>query len=324
MVPILRPRLSMQRLIDSSSPGSRRIVLLDGGTGRELMRLGAPFRQPEWSALALMQAPGYVTQVHRRYIEAGADVITTNSYAVVPFHIGEERFDADGSALAALAGKLARAAAGEASRTVRVAGSLPPVCGSYRPDLFNPTVARPVLQKLRSALEPYVDVWLSETVGSTAEVALMSEVLGERDRPWWVSYTLEDSDARRVGARLRSGEPVDYAVAHAVRLGASAVLFNCCQPEVIGDALNSARQVVDTDGTRGADRTVLVGAYANAFGPQPHTATANSGLSELRPDLGPVEYLEWARRWLASGADILGGCCGVGPEHIALMRDSLQ
>ena len=80
------------------------------------MRLGAPFRQPEWSALALIEAPEYVTKVHRRYIDSGAEVITTNSYAVVPFHIGAQRFERDGPALAALAGRLARASADEAPR----------------------------------------------------------------------------------------------------------------------------------------------------------------------------------------------------------------
>ena len=147
-------------------------ILLDGGTGRELMRLGAPFRQPEWSALALMQAPRYVSEVHRRYIAAGADVITTNSYAVVPFHIGAAAFERDGAALAELAGRLAQAEAQRAPRAVRVAGSLPPVCGSYRADLFDAAAARPVLEVLIGALAPHVDLWLSETLSSIGEMQL--------------------------------------------------------------------------------------------------------------------------------------------------------
>ena len=58
---------------------TRRGLLLDGGMGRELERIGAPFRQPEWSALALIEGPEFVTKAHTAYIEAGADVITTNS-----------------------------------------------------------------------------------------------------------------------------------------------------------------------------------------------------------------------------------------------------
>jgi len=302
---------------------NRRITLLDGGTGRELKRLGAPFRQPEWSALALMEAPEYVTKVHRRFIEAGAEVITTNSYAVVPFHIGVQRFERVGRALAALAGRLARAAADEAPHPVRVAGSLPPVCGSYRPDLFEPAIARPILNILIEALGPHVDIWLSETLSSEAEMALMSELLEGDQRPWWVSYTLIDEPTRALGAHLRSGEPVASAVAHAAQCGADAVLFNCCQPEVIGEAVLAAKQALKAADLVAAGDHVLVGAYANAFAPQPATARANEGLSELRADLGPAEYVRWVRRWLDDGAEIVGGCCGVGPEHIAAIRNAL-
>jgi S-methylmethionine-dependent homocysteine/selenocysteine methylase len=286
------------------------------------MRLGAPFRQPEWSALALMEAPEYVTKVHQRYLDAGAEVITTNSYAVVPFHVGTERFERDGTALAALAGRLARAAADAASRPVRVAGSLPPVCGSYRPDLFDAAVARPILERLVDALEPYVDVWLSETLSSEAEMRLAGEVLADTQRPWWVSYTLIDN-ATNSDARLRSGEPVSSAVLHAARRGATAVLFNCCQPEVIGQALAAAKTALQTAQPAGTAQPVLLGAYANAFGPKAATASANSELSELRADLGPDAYLSWVRQWLAHGADIVGGCCGVGPEHIASIHAAL-
>ncbi len=101
--------------------------------GRELKRMGAPFRQPQWSAPALMEAPEAVAQAHAAFIAAGAEVVTTNSYAVVPFHIGQDRFAADGRMLAERAGRLARAAAdgaGRAGRKVLVAASLPPLFGS--------------------------------------------------------------------------------------------------------------------------------------------------------------------------------------------------
>lgn len=70
------------------------VTILDGGMGRELHRRGAPFRQPEWSALALMETPEIVRETHLDFLRAGAQVVTTNSYALVPFHIGQERFDA--------------------------------------------------------------------------------------------------------------------------------------------------------------------------------------------------------------------------------------
>ena len=55
------------------------VRVLDGGMGRELQRIGAPFRQPEWSALALIEAPEYVLRAHQAFVAAGARIITTNS-----------------------------------------------------------------------------------------------------------------------------------------------------------------------------------------------------------------------------------------------------
>ncbi|HAX27713.1 MAG TPA: homocysteine S-methyltransferase, partial [Alteromonas macleodii] len=88
--------------------GMHDILILDGGMGRELKKTGAPFKQPEWSALALMQTPELVSDVHKRFLEAGACVITTNAYALVPFHIGENTFREQAFTLAQNAAELAR------------------------------------------------------------------------------------------------------------------------------------------------------------------------------------------------------------------------
>ena len=93
---------------------SNKVTILDGGMGRQLKAMGAPFRQPEWSALALIDAPETVTKAHQSFIDVGTEIITTNTYAVVPFHIGQERFDKDGASLISLAAKLARQAADDA------------------------------------------------------------------------------------------------------------------------------------------------------------------------------------------------------------------
>jgi len=285
------------------------VIVLDGGTGRELKRIGAPFRQPEWSALALIEAPDYVTRVHRSYVEAGADVITTNTYAVVPFHIGEDRFAAQGAALAALAGSLARDVADSAPRKVAVAGSLPPVCGSYRPDLVDIDRARPIVAALVAALAPYVDHWLAETLSSLSEAELVGEVTARSGKPLWLSFTLDDTHPGAV-ARLRSGESVTAAAQLAARLGATAILFNCSQPEVMADAVRAARAACD----------LAIGVYANAFPPQPEEAEANAVLLDIRADLDPAGYAAFAQSWCAAGATIIGGCCGIGPEHIAALR----
>ena len=294
------------------------MVILDGGMGRELQRCGAPFRQPEWSALALSEAPEVVVAVHAAFIEAGAQVITSNSYAVVPFHIGEERFASEGLELASIAGRLARKAADASARPVKVAGSLPPLFGSYRPDLFQPERVTEVLTPLLQGLGAYVDLWLAETQSSLAEVQAIHAHLPSDGKPFWVSFTLQDEDTDGV-PRLRSGEPVADAIEAVAGMGVAAVLFNCSQPEVIGAAVDVARAI-----TERLDADIAIGVYANAFPPQPKEATANDGLDELREDLDPLGYLKWAKDWQHRGASMIGGCCGIGPEHIAELKRSLK
>jgi len=294
-------------------------ILLDGGMGRQLARMGAPFRQPEWSALALMEAPEMVTEAHRQFIDAGAEVITTNSYALVPFHIGEARFASDGARLADLSGRLARQAADKAGRAVKVAGSLPPLFGSYRPDLFDAARAPQMLAVLTEGLAPYSDLWLAETQSSIIEAETAAKAaLARAVKPLWISFTLQDETDDPATPRLRSGEPAGAATAAALALGAEAVLFNCSQPEVMGAAIAAAREVIARGG-----REARIGVYANAFPPQTKKAEANAALSRLREDLDPASYLGWAEIWRAEGASIIGGCCGIGPEHIAHLKARL-
>lgn len=293
------------------------ITIIDGGMGRELARRGAPFRQPEWSALAMIEAPEIVRDVHRDFIQSGAAVITTNSYALVPFHIGAERFAQDAQRLAASAGEMARAAVALEGSMTKVAGSIPPLFGSYRADLFDADHVEDIATPLIKGLSPHVDFWLAETQSLIAESVAIRELLDTLDtdrKPLWVSFTLEDSEHLDV-PRLRSGETVQEAVATLAGLDVAAILFNCCQPEVIDQALDMAQTTLqDKDALH-----IKLGAYANAFPPQPKDATANDGLDEVRDDLTPPAYLVWAKKWQTQGASLIGGCCGIGPEHIAAL-----
>ena len=283
--------------------------ILDGGFGRELARRGAPFRQPEWSALALTEAPEIVKQVHLDFIDAGAEVITTNNYAVVPFHIGQERFDHEVRDLVQVAIDQAKNAINESGREVSLAGCLPPLFGSYRADLFEQDQAEKLALPIIETLSPHVDFWLSETQSCLQEVETVHALLPHDDRAFWVSFTLQD-DISLEKPLLRSGESLEQAATLIKKLNANAVLFNCCQPEVILQAIIEIQKFLPEH--------IQIGAYANAFPPQNSSeATANDGLDDVREDLNPDLYLKFAKSWQEAGATLIGGCCGIGPEHIS-------
>ncbi len=296
------------------------MIVLDGGMGKHLERSGAPFRQPEWSALALLEDPDTVYQAHVDFIEAGADVIIVNSYAVVPFHLGDERFAARGHELATLAGRLARQAvddvAGSTGETVRVAGSLPPLFGSYEPDKFRPREAPALYDALVQAQAPFVDLWMGETVSSIREAEAIMAAVDRRDdsAKLWMSFTVPDDPPGEL-VTLRSGESIAAAV-DAVRGRVSAILFNCSPPEAIGVGLRQVHAAL-ADNPEG----VLVGAYANAFVEKEPGYAANEVVLDRRAELTPEHYRDMCAGWAAHGATILGGCCQMFPEHISALTD---
>ena len=305
------------------------ITILDGGMGKELRRIGAPFRQPEWSSLALIEAPDRVVEAHRNFIDAGADVIVTNNYAVVPFHHDEEFFEREGTRLVELSGVLARRAVDESDRPdVRVAGSMPPLFGSYRPDLVDPGRAAPLYRRIADALSDHVDLWVAETLCTVAEIHSIVDAIDQAEgdrhvrRPIWISITVPDDTESDGIVRLASGETIDDVIAAIDDRRESshieAVLVNCASAERTGPALAAIRAAVDRHGL-----DLALGGYANAF-PDERSGgySANEVIFERRADLTAETYADLVAGWIDdSGATLVGGCCDMYPEHIAALAD---
>lgn len=289
----------------------KKVIILDGGMGRELKRIGAPFTQPLWSAQALIEAPHFVTQAHSGFIDAGAEIITVNSYACVPFHLGEALYDAQGAELANQAAIIAKKAAQSANKNILVAGSLPPVFGSYRPELFERKRGFTILNTLYEAQNEYVDLWIGETISSIEEAQVMASVFKNSNKPCYYAFTLNDEVSEL--ATLRSGEFVTDAVTELLDHNVAGILFNCSIPEVIEQALIDTNKVLSK-----LNKTVALGAFANGFTPIAHDYQANQGSQAYR-DISPSEYLGFAKKWHAQGATVIGGCCGIGPEFIEVL-----
>ncbi len=289
-----------------------RPLLLDGGTGRELRRRGVPILDTIWSANALVVAPDVVRQVHLDYIRVGADVITTNSYGVIRRDLAKEGIEDRFAELNRLAGRLAVEAREAGGREVAIAGSLPPLRGSYRPDLVGaPEEILPLYREQAELLAPFVDLFICETMSSAAEALAAATAASETGKPVWVSWTLDEDRS----GHLRSGESVAKAAEAIAHLPVSAFLANCCAPEAIAAAMPALASI-----GRGP-----AGGYANAFRPVPKDwELETGGLLPLREDLNAEAYAAHAAHWRAQGAAIIGGCCGTGPEHIAALRQLMD
>jgi S-methylmethionine-dependent homocysteine/selenocysteine methylase len=293
-----------------------RPAVLDGGMGRELRTRGVPIPNTIWSANGLIVAKDVVLQIHKDYITAGADIITTNSYGIIRGELAKEGIEDRFVELNRLAGKLAIQASRSAEEPVAVAGSLPPLRGSYRPDLVGKFEdILPLYREQAEILEPYVDLFLCETMSSGEEGRAAATAASEFGKPVWVSWTLDEDRS----GRLRSGETIAEAAAMIADLPVSGFLANCCAPESIDAAM---AQLV-------ALKRGVAGGYANTFPPVPKDWTLDGdkdadGLLGLRDDLDPEHYAVHGRAWLAAGAGVVGGCCGTGPAHIKRLRQLIE
>ena len=225
---------------------SPEVTVMDGGMGRELIRRGVALRGGLWSAQALLDAPQVIVETHRDYITAGARIITTNSYSCVPSYLGKADRADSYVELAALAGHLARTAASNSECGVVVAGGLPPLSESYRSDLvIDDATARPVYAALAEALEPYVDVFLCETMSSIRESRNATEAAraagAKRNLPVNVSWTLNEQP----GTGLRSGESIKDAFRALEDLELDGFLFNCTHADAIEAGVEQIVRLTD-------------------------------------------------------------------------------
>jgi S-methylmethionine-dependent homocysteine/selenocysteine methylase len=179
------------------------VTILDGGMGGELIRRRVTPGNELWSAQALLDAPDAVLAVHRDYIGAGAQIITTNSYSTIPSYLGKLDLTARYIELTALAGRLARQAADEAPRPVQVAGSPPD------------EQALPIYRELATALAPYVDLYLCETMSCIREsvnAASAARSVGGPGKTIYLSWTLAESPGQgaptcSTARRLKRSQP---------------------------------------------------------------------------------------------------------------------
>ncbi len=289
-----------------------RPLLLDGGMGRELRFRGVDTLRPSWSANALLSAPEIVKQIHSDYISAGADLIITNTYGVIRSDLSKEGLEDRFAELNKIACDLAKEAQAQADHPAYIAGSLPPLRGSFRPDLVGEfSEIEPLYREQADLLAPHVDLLLCETMSSVAEGYAAATAACQTGKPVWVGWTLHDT----LPGKLRSGEPIAEAIAALKNLPINGVLANCCIPESVMFAIPALIK----SGMK------FVGGYANTFQEIAETWTLTgedetSGIIPLRDDLDPSEYGQHVVDWIKAGATVVGGCCGTRPAHIAEIR----
>ena len=283
---------------------NRSFTILDGGMGQELVKRARHKLTPLWSADVLRDHPNLVVDVHRDFIKAGADVITLSSYAATPTRLAKYNRQNEFKALQESAVLAARQACDDMEQPPLIAGTLPPLPGSYRPsERLTSLSSQEEYLQIAEQQYKHVDLFLCETMASIEEACISTSVAMKSGLPVWTSFTVNETN----GSFLRSGELVNEAAKAVLAEGASALLINCSPPEATTQALGELAPLADT-----------FGAYANGFVTvEPYQGHATVDVLKSREEINPQTYAEFGIEWLSMGAMILGGCCEIGPEHIA-------
>jgi homocysteine S-methyltransferase len=289
-------------------------LLLDGGLSNELERQGCDLNQKLWSAKMLESNPEAIVLAHLAYLEAGAQCIITSSYqATLP---GFMAMGYDLTAASALILKSVQVAE-EARRRFGflhpnqakplIAASIGPY-GAY---LANGSEYRGDYsisdQELRDFHEPRInlldgsmaDMLACETIPSFQEASVLSTILKNKNKSAWISFSCKD------GKHISDGTPIEKCAAlFAHHPGVIAIGVNCTSPEYISGLIQSIK-------SKSGEKKIVV--YPNSGAVYHAESKTWTGLS----DSATCELM--VKEWMNLGADIIGGCCGIGPEQIKAM-----
>jgi S-methylmethionine-dependent homocysteine/selenocysteine methylase/SAM-dependent methyltransferase len=290
-------------------------VILDGGNGTELIKVRGS--RPEgdeqlWGLTALLDSPADVAQVHRRYIDVGCDVVCTNTWGL-PTAIRDGESGLSGYSepihwmdVARRAVSLARRAASDAGRADEVA-----IAFSLNGDVDTPDGRETISLLSRVFEEEPPDLILLETLSLVRSSTYATvEALLATGLPVWLSFRrCRDGVCGVYGEHWGGpeGDSFGRAARRFEEMGVGALAINCIPPDHVAGMLSWLRDFTD----------MPLGVYPNLG-----YLSANG----WREDTGVAgeEYAKLALSWRREGAQIIGGCCGVRPEHLEAARTALS
>lgn len=289
----------------------QRCVVLDGGIATELPHQHGQDHERLWGIETLASAPDEVLDVHRRYLQAGVDVITTNTWALATGLEGDGSIGRDHQRpvhwmeIARRGVRIARQAIAEEGRDGQCA-----VAFSLNGDLDGPDGPETVALLGRTLADDPPDLILLETLSvlRSSLLDVVDALLGT-SIPVWVSFRRCPHGQCGVYGQHWGG-PEGDAFGRAARrfedMGAAALLVNCIPPDHVDGMVSYLRDFTD----------LPLGVY-------PNLGYYTSAGWRFESEIGGPEFAEMALRWRAEGAQIVGGCCGTRPEHIAAARAAL-
>ncbi len=286
--------MTILKRINSAIP-----LLLDGATGSLLQQRGFKTDKYLWSSYALISAPSLVIDIHKEYINAGADIITTNTFRTNPYAVSLSGYSFTSKQLVKEAVKLAKDAVG--NRNIIIAGSNSPAEDCYQKEV---TISNAVIydnhsKHIEYLIDSGVDIILNETLSHLNEIKIVCDICQRNNFPFIISLFFDES------LNLLSGEPISEAIDLVKEYHPNLISFNCIKPEYFNKLLNEIK--IDFDW----------GLYLNC-------GLGNYTDDEISSCITPDEYSHLIDKLLNERLKMIGTCCGSSPAHIKKLREFLD
>jgi len=294
-------------------------LLIDGGLSNVLEKQGCDLNHKLWCARLLETDPEAIVQAHSTYLKSGAQCITTSSYqASVPGFMdsGHDRATAEAfianSTLLAVEAIESFMASGIYKSKPLIAASIGPY-GAYLADgseyrgnygVSDETLREFHLERIKLLDRSIADLFACETIPSFQEARILANILKQTKKSAWVSFSCKDEHHLNDGTKIE--ECVSYFANHPKVF---AIGVNCTAPKYISGLLKSIK-------SRSCDKKIIV--YPNSG--EVYDAKSKTWMGISDPNL----FVDMAKEWLELGADILGGCCRIGPDHVRSLSKMLN
>ncbi len=293
-------------------------LLIDGGLSNELEKLGYNLNHKLWSAKLLHTHPEAIIRVHLSYLEAGAQCITTSSYqATIPgfMSLGFDRDTAQQYTLKSVL--LAEEAitrfkdSGQKKTMPLIAASIGPY-GAYLADgseysanygISDESLREFHHDRIQILDNSNADFFACETIPCFQEARVLAEILKETKKTAWLSFSCKDEHHLNDGTSIK-----ECAALFADHPKLFAIGVNCTAPKYSSGLIKSLK---------GRTGMKIIIVYPNSG--EVYHAKSKTWLGLSNPNL----FVTMTKEWIELGADIIGGCCRIGPEHIKSMSKVL-
>ena len=292
----------------------KKIRILDGGMGQELLRKGLKPKGTLWSAHALIDENFHqlVVDTHLDFINAGADVIVTNTFTTRRIRMQQNQVGHLFNFANEKAGELALKAKEISKKNILIAGGLPAQSDTYQADKREKNIIEKDFYDQATLINPYIDFFYLDVISSGKELEIALNIIEKLNKPVLVGIHIKKN------GKLPSGETITEVVERYKNNNWLGLIGACVSLEIIELTCNEIKKL-----------NVPFGFKANLWGveePFPSSIYNKAEFNEIgknpniamgkREDVNGKVFYEFAKKIMKEGATILGGCCETNSSHI--------